>query len=414
MVIPADWAAAPAALATAIDRVDPDLAATQLVVVVGSAEAAVAVTQAIIAERGQTQPRVVAATGASRVGRVLRAGAAPVVVGTPEQILALLRMSVLKLDAVRAVAVAWIEDIEMAGRSEDLEAVLADVPKSAARIVITAKVDPAVEDFVERHARRATIVRPSKSPAAASPHIDTTAPSAAAAPVSYVLCPPSARALVLRTVLDELDPPSGMVYVRSDASAREAGDVLRALGYEGEQAAIRLTRGGITEHASTVVLYDLPRATTEWQEAVAGNPARIVALLPPRLLDHLRSLATAEPTPMAFTAPLDTARAREAQLRSELRRELSTGTPGRELLTLEPLLTEFDGVALAAAALHLLEQERKARARLESSRVASAPPAAQIAAPRGAERRGPPSPNRRSPAGPRHPPGTKPLPRNPR
>lgn len=413
VVIPADWSAAAAALATSIDRVDPDLAATQLLVVVASAEAAVAVTQAIVAERGGSQPKVVAATGASRVGRVLRAGAAQVVVGAPEQLLALLRMSALKLDGIRALAVAWVEDIAMAGRSEDLEAVLADVPKSAARTVITAKLDAAVEDFVERHARRAIVARPPQAPTAPSPRVDTTPPSIATVPVSYVLGPASARALTLRTVLDEINAPSAVVYVRGGAGEREAGDVLRALGYNGDQASIRLTRGGPTEHASTVVLYDLPRAAVEWQAAVRGQPARIVALLPPRLLDHLRDLAGVEPAPLSFTAPLDAARAREAQLRAELRRELAAGPPGRELLTLEPLLTEFDGVALAAAALHLLEQERKARARLDATRMASVRPT-QSAPPPSAERRGPPSAKRRPPAESARPSRTKPLPRNPR
>lgn len=412
VVIPADWSAAPAALATSIDRVDPDLAATQLLVVVASAEAAVAVTQAIIAERGGSLPKVVAATGASRVGRVLRAGAAPVVVGAPEQLLALLRMSALKLDAIRALAVAWVEEIAMAGRSEDLEAVLADVPKSAARTVITAKLDAAVEDFVERHARRAIVARPSEPPSAPTPRVDATAPSMATVPVSYVLGPASARALTLRNVLDEIDPPSAVIYVRSGVGEQEAGDVLRALGYDGEQASIRLTRGGPTEHASTVVLYDVPRGAVEWQGAVRGQPARIVALLTPRLLDHLRDLAGVEPTPLSFSAPLDAARAREAQLRAELRRELAAGAPGRELLTLEPLLTEFDGVALAAAALHLLEQERKARARLDATRVASVRPAQAPLHP--AERSGSSSSTRRPPTDSPRPSRTKPLPRHPR
>ena len=46
-------------------------------------------------------------------------------------------------------------------------------------------------------------------------------------------------------------------------------------------------------------------------------------------------------------------------MRDELRAALATGANARELIALEPLLTEFDGVEIAAAALRLLERERE-------------------------------------------------------
>jgi len=52
------------------------------------------------------------------------------------------------------------------------------------------------------------------------------------------------------------------------------------------------------------------------------------------------------------------ARAREEQLRTALREELAANAYSRELLTLEPLLAEFDGIEIAAAAVRLLEAER--------------------------------------------------------
>jgi hypothetical protein len=46
-------------------------------------------------------------------------------------------------------------------------------------------------------------------------------------------------------------------------------------------------------------------------------------------------------------------------MREELRRVLVEGVPARELLALEPLLAEYDGAEVAAAALRLLERERE-------------------------------------------------------
>ncbi len=376
-IVPADWSAAPAALATAFDRIDADVPATQLLVVVASADAAVAITQAITAVRGQTMPRAIAATGASRVARVLRAGAAPIVVGAPEQLLALLRMSALKLDGVRVLAVAWLEDILAAGRGEDLEAVIADVPKSAARVIMTAQWDAPAKDFVERHARRAPVLQLShtgpvplaegtEAPTRVSPPSSTAPePPVTVSSVAYVTCSTSARVAALQTVLDELDPPSALIYVRSIDGEREVADTLRALGYDAHHA-VRLTRGEATEHTALVVLFDLPHTPAEWRAATASQPARVVALGPPRLLGQLRTLAGSI-VPLTFSAPFDAARASEAQLRADLRRELAAGTPARELLTLEPMLAEFDGAALAAAALRLLEHERTKRPRIEAA-----------------------------------------------
>ena len=46
-------------------------------------------------------------------------------------------------------------------------------------------------------------------------------------------------------------------------------------------------------------------------------------------------------------------------MRDELRAALANGVNARELIALEPLLTEFDGVEIAAAALRLLERDRE-------------------------------------------------------
>jgi hypothetical protein len=171
-------------------------------------------------------------------------------------------------------------------------------------------------------------------------------------------------------VLDELDPPSAAIYVRSDQTEREARETLAALGYDGPTAPIRVARGAASEHTALLVLYDVPQIATEWRAATSGQPARIVALAPPRLLGQIRSLAGTDVAPVSFAAPLDAARAQMAKLRAELRRELAAGTPPHELLAVEPLLEEFDGVALAAAALRLLGHERAARTRLEAAAAA--------------------------------------------
>ncbi len=53
---------------------------------------------------------------------------------------------------------------------------------------------------------------------------------------------------------------------------------------------------------------------------------------------------------------------------------LARGVPPREIISLEPLLREFDATELAAAALHVLERERAQRRAAEVNPVPPAKP----------------------------------------
>lgn len=386
-VVPGDWAIAPAALALLLDRAAAESDAVQAVVLVADADAAVGVVEALVRARGGVPPRVVAATGAARIGRVLRAGAAPVVVGAPAQIVALAQASVLKLEQVRGVAVAWVEEILAAGGGADLEAIMAEVPKDVPRTILTAALSPAVEDFIERYARRAPrfgvpTTAPAPGTGSTSPSQDgpghrppalDAGPPPVSIPLGYVLVTPPARANVLRRLLDEIDPPSAAIYVRSDDSERAVRQALIVLGYHGDDAAVRVVRGPVADHTALLVLFDLPYDAEELTHATAGVPGRTVAFLLPRQLGHLNALTDGPVRPFVFAGPAEAARGREEAVRAELRREVAAGSLAREVLSLEPLLAEFDGIALAAAALRLLERHRQPGAAASAATPADRP-----------------------------------------
>jgi ATP-dependent RNA helicase DeaD len=87
----------------------------------------------------------------------------------------------------------------------------------------------------------------------------------------------------------------------------------------------------------------------------------LVALATPRQLPALRALSGGgRVTPLTLSGPAARALTREERMREDLRAVLADGIPARELLALEPLLTEFDGVEVAAAALRLLDRAREA------------------------------------------------------
>src|SRR5207247_10003629 len=88
------------------------------------------------------------------------------------------------------------------------------------------------------------------------------------------------------------------------------------------------------------------------------SASRVVALVTPRQIPALRRLAGGTVTPLSLPDAAVRARGREESLRDELREALAAGQFARELITLEPLLGDYDGVEVAAAALKLLEAER--------------------------------------------------------
>ena len=369
-----DWRVIPQFLAPALERLDAASQETQLVVLTADAETALAVVQAAAPDDEDGVPRVVPVTSARRAERLLRLRPAPAVAGTPAELAALVRSSALKLDRVRALVIAWADDLLAAGADDALDAVMAEVPKTASRTIVVERESEEVSAFVERHLRRARRV----TAAGAGPLSADQAPVA----VQYVSVSPIARPAALRRLLDELDPPSAAVVARTPESEREVRDTLRALGYAGESAPVRATSGEVSEHAALVVLYDLPATRAELEQAVGAAPVQTVAFVQPRQLGHLRAVAGGSVTALTLPEPAAKARGREEKLRAELRALLAAGAPARELLALEPLLDEYDGIEIAAAALRLAEREReRARSALAGAHSGFTPKASAPGAP---------------------------------
>ena len=155
----------------------------------------------------------------------------------------------------------------------------------------------------------------------------------------------------------------------------DVADLLRALGYAGDDAPIR---AGLTAAPGTelVVLFDLPASREELREA-AGAAKRAIALIQPRQLSSLRALAAGGAVkPLTLAESSARARDRDARMRAELRGAArATGTSDASCIALEPLLDDFDGIEIAAAALQLLEREQ-ANARPRRTRRHASPAAA--------------------------------------
>lgn len=366
--MPHDWASIAHILAPVLDRIDDAASGVQLLIVCADAEAAAGASASVVRLAGSRPLHAIAATSARRAARLLRVGGAQVVAGAPPELLALIQGSQLKLDQVRCVVLAWVDELIAGGEEGMLETLMAEIPKEAARIVVANDITTEVEALIERYARRARRVAPAAAEAS----------SDAGVSLQYVTTSFAARLPALRRLLDDIDPARAVIYVRGDESEREVRDLLRALGY-GEHRApdepgVRVARAAGPGPWDVVVLYDTPASREELREAVGPEPTRVVALAQPRLLASLRVLAGGAPvTPLTLSEAGLRARSREEVVRAELRDTLASGAFARELLTLEPLLESYDGIEIAAATLRLLEQARferdAARARVVEGRA---------------------------------------------
>jgi ATP-dependent RNA helicase DeaD len=349
-LMPLDWSAAERVLTTLVDRIDPDRAETQLLVVTADTESAAAAAAAVVAAIGARTIGVVAATASPRAARLLKASPAQVVTGAPAELAVLLQGSALKPESVRGVLFAWLDPILETAEAQPLEVLLGELPKEGARVVLAAEVTPALEALIERYARRARR------------EAEVVAEGQAPLTAEYVAATGAARSTSLRRLLDALDLPRAVLYARTDDARREAIAVARALGYPAD--AVRLSGEGPAGKGGgdPLVLVDLPATQGELRALVGTTGRKIYAVVQPSQLASLRALlGGGVVTPVALIEAAERARGRDASMRAGLRDVLTSADVRREVLALEPLLAEFDGIEIAAAALRMLEQQRPAR-----------------------------------------------------
>lgn len=347
--LPPDWARIALHAAPALERGTPG--AVRLLAIVPDAGAALALARALGAHPTARHHRVIAATSAARATRLLSLGNADAVIGSVEVLAAALGASKLKLDGVATLLIAGADEIDT--ELDTFATVLSEVPKDSARILTALAPSAAVESLIERYLPKCRRVTEDVAPA----------PGSAVAPTVRYLTISGSPLDALPMLLDELDAPSAAVLCANETDADAARAMLRAIGY-GDSALAHVTTDAISPNTSLVVTLGVPSATA-WQLAVAATPSQIIALIAPRDLPALRLLSGAtEPRPLTDRASVSRARAAESRRRAELRVELGEGIPSREVLALEPLLREHDGLEIAAAALRILEKVRAAQADL--------------------------------------------------
>jgi phosphoglycolate phosphatase-like HAD superfamily hydrolase len=361
-ILPQSTDSVPRFLTGPLERIDPVAGGTQVVVVTEDPESAVALAEAVLAMTGMAGIELFPVTSARRAARIMQGRPVLAVAGSATDLVELIRASNLKLDQVHTIVLAWADDVfePNSPPAAAVEMVMTEIPKDAARVVVTSNADARVDAFVERYLRRAR-------------RVDEREPSDETAPISlqYLTVSPNNRVASLRRLLDDLDPPSAVIVAASGDAERAASNLLRALGYSGD-GNVRVSSGDIPPNTHAVVFFGMPGSRAKLAAAQAANPVATIALVQPREVAQLRRLAGGEVKPLTLSSAGRSAREREDALRRELNSVLESGLPAREILALEPLLENHDGIEIAAAALRHLERERSARKTVEAAAAQAA------------------------------------------
>ena len=354
---PPDWSQTAQRASGALERADRAVDAPQLVVTVPDSAAAMALARELRALPATVGLRVVPVTNASRGARLLKAAPPHVVVGTPAVLAELLAASALKLGGVHTLLLAAADECD--AQAGPLAALMAELPRGSGRILTAAAPTPLVEKLLERYLHKARrVAAPLPAPIPVAPgtpptiYVRTIVPGAALAP--------------LGELLDDVDPPSAAIVVSDSRGEGQARTALEALGYPADTALVKVTRGDVALHTALVVFVGLPEPAS-LTAALGAHPARMVALVSSRQMDALRQLTKGVVLmPYERSRSARAAREREENSRNALRSVLAAGLPAREIVALEPLLAEHDGLEIAGAALRLYERaaEEAAVARL--------------------------------------------------
>lgn len=297
-----------------------------------------------------------------------------VVVATPRAALEAVQAARLKLEGVQTLVLDGLSVLFELGGEEAVETLTNSVPRAGQRVVVTAELTRAVEDYIERHIRRTLRLPP----------VPVEAPGAArrepARPVAYAVVAESEKLEALSVLLGTRGGDgAAVVYCRSDARAADLVDALALRGFragrvseEGADVVVATTVEAVGAGARAIS-FDVP---FDPESLASRHAAGGVVLIEPRELPHLRLIAERanfEPKAETVAVPVP-ARDEIAGFRERLRRALAEEDLGAHLLVLEPLFAEASPAEVAAAASALLRRRAPVPTR-------AAAPAAKAAAP---------------------------------
>ena len=385
-----------------IGRSSEDRHSVRGLVLVPTRELAEQVAQAVHKYGRLLGARVLPIYGGQSVGLQLRAlkRGVDIVVATPGRALDHINRGSLDLSTTEFLVLDEADEMLDMGFADDLEAIVAAVPKERQTALFSATVAPRIRSIAKRYLQNpeSVTIANETTDAGKKPRIRE---------VAYVVQRPYKIAALAR-VIDMESPTSAIVFCRTRTEVDELTETLAARGYQAEaihgglsqeqrDRVLRRFREGVSEvlvatdvaargldiaHLSHVVNYDVPSSPDAYVHRIgragrAGREGVAITLVEPReerllrnIEQHTKRKIGKESVPTAHDL-----RARRLDLtKAALEDALSDGGLDKYRVLVESLSQEHDILDLAAAAVKLADQARDGGAKDEADIPAIEPP----------------------------------------
>ncbi|MGO8949426.1 MAG: DEAD/DEAH box helicase [Ktedonobacterales bacterium] len=369
-----------------VERLNEDELQPQALIIVPTRELAIQVSEALHVLGQYREIVTLPIYGGQPYERQLRALArgVQVVVGTPGRLLDHLGRKTLDLSAVHTVVLDEADEMLSMGFIEDIEAILAQLPKDHQSALFSATIPPRIARLAEQYMRDALRVSVATR--------DAVAPQVRQV---YYEVAGHAKPEALARVLDLEQPDSAIVFVRTRRDADAVSEQLNGLGYlaqaiHGEinqaqrERVLGRFRQGHTQllvatdvaargldipEVSHVINYDLPMDAESYVHRIgrtgrAGREGEALTLVTPREGRQLRFIEQAihrRLQRLRLPTLADVAARRRASFREDVLRILDAGELDTFLALVEDLSGSHDPTELAAAAFKMAAQALDAK-----------------------------------------------------
>jgi ATP-dependent RNA helicase DeaD len=372
----------------AVEKVDPNLKAVQVLILCPTRELAIQVSEEIhklaFFKRGINCLPIYGGQSYERQFFGLKQGA-QIVIGTPGRLMDHMRRGTLRLETIKMVILDEADVMLNMGFREDIETILKDAPKERQTVFFSATMPRPIRDLIEKYSREPENVKIEQK-AMTVPTVDQV----------YYEVDRRYKMDLLTRLIDIYDLKLGIVFCNTKRMVDDLVDHLEAAGYQADRLHGDMTqaqrdrvmnkfrksgleflvatdiaaRGIDVDDVQVVFNYDLPYDPEDYVHRIgrtgrAGKSGKAISLVPFRELFQIRNIerfANVRIQRGKIPTENEVAEARENVFTDKLKALLTSGEFTKHDRLIEGLIEEnFSSSDITSALIHLLQSGEAAK-----------------------------------------------------
>jgi len=373
----------------AVEKVDPNLRAVQVLILCPTRELAIQVSEEIhklaFFKRGINCLPIYGGQSYERQFFGLKQGA-QIVIGTPGRVMDHMRRGTLRLETLKMVILDEADVMLNMGFREDIETILKDAPKERQTVFFSATMPRPIRDLIEKYSREPQNVK-----------IEQKAMTVPTVEQVYYEVDRRYKMELLTRLIDIYDLKLGIIFCNTKRMVDDLVEHLEAAGYQADRLHGDMTqamrdrvmnkfrksgleflvatdvaaRGIDVDDVEVVFNYDLPYDPEDYVHRIgrtgrAGRSGKAISLVPFRELFQIRNIerfANVRITRGKIPTENEVAEARENVFTDKLRALLTSGEFTKQDRLVERLVEEgFNHTDIVSALIHQLQSGDAAKA----------------------------------------------------